>query len=302
MTETLTEDRILVACGCDDNYGMPLAVTLFSLIDHLPKGAKITIFLLSLGIEAETAERIRKVMLGPGVDVELCVIHVHEDRLQSLSLCGHLSPATYLRFFLPELLPTNCDRVIYLDSDLVVLDDITPLWSKPIGDNLLLAAADEHEKKVSGTLGLANWRELGIPEDAEYFNAGVLVINLNLWRETGLAARLIAYAAEHNEILKYSDQDCFVAICYDSRGSLEQKWNRFSTQMKAVQKSERPAIVHFVTSQKPWTPGYRVNGRGYWFDALKRSGWFSSIGYLRWRLLWLFRHYGTAIRRELFRR
>ena len=86
------------------------------------------------------------------------------------------------KLLLAERLPADLQRVIWLDCDLVVLADAGRLWDENLNGHHALATKDAVVPLVSSPSGVAGWKELGIPADASYFNAGVMSIDLTLWR------------------------------------------------------------------------------------------------------------------------
>ena len=95
---------------------------------------------------------------------------------------------------LGELLPDDVERVLFLDADLLVLDDPTGLLEVDLGGRALAAAVDGAIALCSGPRGVRAWREQGIPAFAPYFNAGVMAISLRDWRERdGRRPRALRY-------------------------------------------------------------------------------------------------------------
>lgn len=296
---------------------MPLGVTLSSLIHNLKSGTSIDIFILSLAISAKTIDRLRRVISRSDINLTITFIEVDPTMLEGLKEVGHLSIAAYLRIFLPVLLPPECAKVLYLDCDLLVFDDVSDLWNTDVGSNYLLAALSPTIHSVSHENGLYNWKDLGLDQNALYFNSGVLLINLKKWREDDLYNKLFRYALEHVGHLRWADQDVINAVCAGSWGLLHPKWNAVNTIMFTLEPSQlssyfmndydqitnRPAITHFASStMKPWRPeGSWVPFRRKWFDALHDSGWFTTTQYYRWESSYWYRKcimsFGSRIER-----
>jgi lipopolysaccharide biosynthesis glycosyltransferase len=312
--KTSENQTIVVACAADDKYAVPMAVTLFSLVNSLAPGTKIRIYVLSLGIGAASLERLRKTLTVRQISLDLKIIDVNKSALAGLPEIGHFGLGTFCRLLVPDLLPSE-DKAIYLDSDLVIRKDIVGLWNVPLNDNFLLATQDIGVQSVSNEGGLPNWRDLGLSETMPYFNAGILVMNLKRWRNENLARTLVNYIIEHRSILSFPDQEALNAVCARSWGMFDLTWNVHANRYIAnpqlmppsrvkdyvVEHREdlyyQPSITHFSNPIKPWIPGRRVQNRKLWFDVLRRSRWFTPSELRRWIFVWNIRHYLLSARR-----
>lgn len=169
-------------------------------------------------------------------------------------MSGHISAAAYLRLHLGELLPDSVSSVLYLDSDVIVIRDLSTLQGQLFteaegGKNFMIAAVDEPS---SGD----HLRPLGFV-GTRYFNSGVLLIDLDQWRSAEVGPKLIKMAAELGDKLDVWDQDVLNLYFDDSWLSLN---GRFNWIHKDIGKSD-PVIVHFVTGDKPWKLGNRHPAR-----------------------------------------
>ena len=106
---------------------------------------------------------------------------------------------TYDKLVIARLLPPAVRKAIWLDGDVLVLGDLAELWDADMSDHHALAVQDAIVPLVSSRFGVAGYRELGIPPEAKYFNAGVMVINTTRWREEDIAGRAIVYLKRYRE-------------------------------------------------------------------------------------------------------
>lgn len=170
---------------------------------------------------------------------------------------GYFPRTVWYRIFLPDLLP-DTDKVVYLDSDVVVVDDLAPLWDVDL-DGFLLGAVTNPLYSFMPPYP----RTLGIERDVEYFNSGVLVMNLALMRTERTVAHLRDYASAHPGNA-YPDQDALNVVCGSSRYALHARWNVQSTffelspseiplpEREVREAVENPAVLHFIGPFKPW--------------------------------------------------
>lgn len=299
----LERDCVHVVCSSDENYVLPLAVMLTSLVANLKKYEKARIFVLEANISPNSKERILKSVKRDGVDIQFIKLDI--STLRTMKVDGHISLAAYHRLLVELALPRDLDKVIYLDCDLVVHGDVGGLWDVPIGDKAVLAAQEQGEDAayVSSSSGLSNYRELGLRGNQKYFNSGVLVINLALWREEQIGMAAIRYAEQNKQHIRCWDQDALNATLANRWGELDPRWNLLTqvfsnSPWNAGPIKDRttfenlinhPHIVHFNTSSKPWLVDIAHPYKNLFFHYLDQTDW---IG---WRPKREFRHWAKKL-------
>jgi lipopolysaccharide biosynthesis glycosyltransferase len=198
---------------------------------------------------------------------------------------AHLPVATYLRLLLPELLPANLDRVVYVDCDVLIRTSLAALYEIPLGEKLLLAVPDmlfddlPHRLRV----GPAASATSGI----RYVNAGLLVFDPRRWRAERVVDRVLAFLRMHPDRLEWADQDGINAVLWSEIGLLNSAWN-VQYGLSVLQRSARRVslfdlgqipsshachILHFTGSSKPWIIGALDAERLTYAVALFRSRW-----------------------------
>ncbi|OCQ94473.1 hypothetical protein BCD64_07260 [Nostoc sp. MBR 210] len=190
------------------------------------------------------------------------IIEIERSKLGKAPITHHISLATYFRLFIPEVLPVNIDKVLFIDSDIIIRKSIDSLWGIDIQNF-------SHAATIAA--GMDDYPiEIFLPEDDLYFNAGLMLINLKAWRELKVFERgcdLINREAEH---LKWWDQDVLNILLHGSWLPVDLKWNaqpflyeqsianyQYKSRYEKFNYTEAkldPAIVHFVGggSSKPW--------------------------------------------------
>ena len=185
-------------------------------------------------------------------------LHVDEDRFRSVYVSGHVSWATYARFLLGELLPIDAQTVLYLDSDLIVvgpLDGILDCSTMASDDRRPIVRAVPRD---SGH----HLEEFGFRSD-RYFNAGVLLVDLEQWRREGIQHQLFERAEKLFGKLHLWDQDVLNLVLEGRWSELPGHFNETALETKTAD----ARIVHFVGGTKPWMVGghhpYRDDYRRY---------------------------------------
>ena len=130
----------IVVLAADDNFAMPLAVTIRSALENLAPDRTLRIYVLDAGIKDETKARL--VQSWPPGRYQVEWLKVDARALAGVPVSGHINLVTYYRVLLPRVLPADLSRVIYLDADLVVCADLGRLWDCDLDGHLCLAAQD----------------------------------------------------------------------------------------------------------------------------------------------------------------
>lgn len=279
----MKQNTIHIAFACDANYAMPLAVAVCSAAANCDKTRSLVFHVIQSGFQPQLQKKVESSLQKTGFpDAQLEWVSVPPGQIEHLKLTKpHLSALTYAKLLLPDLLPTSVEKVIYLDADLVVKGDLAELWELELDGKALLAVRDRIPW-VSGLGGLANYRELGIPEGAKYFNAGVQVVNLAKWRDRGISRRIFLYLKEHDAIVKMEDQEGLNAVLFDDWGELPFRWNwqipwrlyrNGKKKMEWVPEEWPKNIIHFTTPEKPWLPACDVEEKRDFYCYLDRTEW-----------------------------
>jgi lipopolysaccharide biosynthesis glycosyltransferase len=160
---------------------------------------------------------------------------------------------TYARLLIPYIFQKTVSRILYLDADILVLGDLRPLWSTDLHGAILGAVPDRWAERIK-------LREPGlesVPLVREYFNAGVLLVDLNRWRDEQVSEKALKYLARHPQS-PFSDQDALNAVCDGYWARLNPRWNSQNhgtkNRLQEMSSEQRPIIVHFSSSAKPWKP------------------------------------------------
>lgn len=314
--ENIGHGNIIVVCSADDNYAMQVAVTGRSAIENLKNDSRMVLYIIDGGIKEHNKKKILKSLKSEKCEVKFLSMYKSllgddiEDINRSLgpdgkTIAQYISIAAFFRILIPDLLPVEIEKVIYLDCDLVVRGDLTELWKLKLGENHILAAQDTWIRFVSSTNGLLNYRELGLSPNFKYFNSGVLVINLKKWRETGTCKEAMNYLRQSKTFIRWHDQDVLNAVLAGKWGELNPKWNFNTTSFYDYaskcylrwKESEslfskdiyddlirNPSIVHFASEKKPWISRHTPRKEDFfeYVDMTEWAGWRLTI----WRRLW----------------
>jgi len=242
-----------VAFNIDRKYVRFCAVTMVSLLEN-NRGEAFTLHVLGRGLVAADERALREAARPYGAAVAF--YNVGAERLDGFVIKAthdRISLATYLRCFLADFLPRDVDRVLYLDCDVLVLSSVRALWDTPMDDAVAVVAVED-----VGAGDAARYARMCYPAAASYFNAGVMLVNLDYWRRHAVAEAAVRLFREHPERIVFNDQDILNCLFHDRKRLTDVRWNVQDGFYRARRPSPpprevllRPAILHF-TNRKPW--------------------------------------------------
>ena len=248
------KETIHIACAADNAYVQHATVMLCSLFEN-NKSNQVHIHFFSANFSKANIEIIESLVQSYQQKFDFYCLD--ESIFKDCYVSNHVSYATYYRILIPNLVQSITPKILYLDTDVIICKDLLPLWQTELG-NSLIAAANEPS--------LANNARLEIPKEYEYFNAGILLINVIEWVSNETTATLFKYIKKHQNALTFWDQDALNANLYNQRKKLSPVWNQQSaffeltqnelskiySKIELVEAIKNPAIVHFTGSSKPW--------------------------------------------------
>ena len=284
-----------LALAADSNYA-PLVACVLAMLAIYGHGRQV--FILHDGIAAKL-QRLTTSHIAGAFPVEWVMMG---DRLDPALYVppNHLSRAAYGRLFLPDVLPRDVHRCIYLDCDVLLRQDIDELCRSDLHGSYAGACVDPFHRTVGRAI--SRWQHYGLDPADPYFNSGVMALDLDAWRATDLTAELrrTTLAASPEE-LGSADQDVLNIVLNRKWTRLPAKWNvhpmlvrRLGTigvepEVRELMREpdvaaarHDPAIVHFVGRLKPWLPEYRGGLHSSWYKEWTR---FAAMTPFKQRLL-----------------
>lgn len=252
---------ISILVTLNEHYLPQLEVMLTSLHASNP-GEAVSVWLIHCTLTDAQLDRLdrRCRLLG----FSLHPVTAGEELFRGAPLTRQYPQEMYYRLLAPQLLPAGLSRVIYLDPDILVLNPLRPLWEMDLQGNLFAAAAHTGKTELANSV---NQVRLGTNHD--YFNSGVLLMDLNAGRRWIDPAALFDFTRRHARELLFPDQDLLNMLYgervlalddavwnYDARN-----YNNYYLRSGGVCDMDwmltHTAVLHFCGRAKPWKPGYR---------------------------------------------
>ena len=269
---------IHIAC-CSNEKLAPMFGVVVTSVGINVTSDNVMMYLLHNGLKDSTVKRLQKI--ADRYKVGLKFLEIDLEILKDCPVDDKIHYGNimmYARLLLPSMLP-NLDKVIYLDCDLVVCKDLQSLWETDVND-MAVAMAPDLWYQDKGTLS-----RLGI-DNGTYLNAGVIVMNLDYWRENDIRNKVLSFIAEKGSKLTYLDQDALNVILQNVRRQLSVKYNvtpyyfhrnldNYPEEMHEEIREARidPVVFHYLGPVKPWSLGCYLPCKKIFMKYQKASGW-----------------------------
>jgi len=314
---TQSPHEIALLCCGDDTYAMPLAVMLYSASANLPPPWRLRVYLMDGGITPKSRRRLEEKIAGYG-NIDLEWREVSLDAFSHLPVLRRINATMYIRLLMENVLPPDLQRIIYLDGDLIVDGDLSEMWKQDFQGAAVMAVCDYGSCIIRPELPLPGIDE-SQRKNAPYFNSGVLLIDLNRWRNDRVGPAVMDYVSQFKPLVKFPDQDGLNAVLFGKWRSLDLSWNAQvdnlirpdnlgTTEADAEIRRRcrellyQPRIQHYAGRKKPWNAGRFKPVRKQFLRYLHASGWYSRPKLVRFHLRWAWSTVRLALRvfREKF--
>lgn len=243
-----------IALCTDQKFAIPCLVCIISILEN-NKEDSIHIYVLEDGLNEKTKAKFRKLSDLYHCPIEL--LQIDKTLFDGLVVNSRYPISIYYRYLLSKMM-TNEQKVLYLDSDVIVMNSLRPLYELDITDKPVAAVLDQN---CDDTLILNRVRTKNT-----YWNSGVLLLNLDYWRKHDVFKRLFEFIAMNPEKCVYPDQDA-MNILFDGNTtyapiefnvqegwfhSLEKLHFSYMRWQEVERAKNAPMILHFCSDKKPW--------------------------------------------------
>ena len=234
----------------DDSYAPFLAVALNSAIKNSDPQRNYKAIVLYQDLGADNISRLQALQTE-NFKIELMPIRANmealDDRMSNRLRCDYFTLTIYFRLFIPSMFP-QYDKGIYIDSDVVLTDDIAKLFDIDIGENYIGACND---LSIADIPPLVAYTEKAVGVNAkEYINSGVLLMNLKKMRDDDLEGHFLSLLNKYHFDSIAPDQDYLNAICNGKIYYLEEKWDTMPNDAKPM--LTETSLIHYNLFSKPW--------------------------------------------------
>lgn len=287
-------NNIAIALSADDFYSPYLATVIESIRENSSVNHNYDIMVMNKNISTKNQRKIKSIVdSNSNFAIRFIDISRYEEKFKGLFLRGHFTIETWFRLIMPEIMP-NYKKVLYLDSDLVVNSDVAELYNTDISGFLLAACHD------ADTAGLYNGFEpnkkeymdnvLKIVNPFDYFQAGVILFNLDEFRKQLNVDETLKYASSYDWQLL--DQDVLNYLAQGKVKYVDMAWNVMYDWLDIRRKNiialapkklqdqydtahASPKILHYAGPNKPWDDPTVDYAELFW-KYCKKSGYYEE--------------------------
>ena len=270
----------------DENYVRHAAASMVSLMENNRQADEVVFHFLSMGIKSESKRILEELCARYGRRVTVYELGDLKNWFSFEFNARGFAQSTLARLLVGRILPEKVERALYVDCDTIVLDDLSPLFSLDMGRNYVGMVAEPTATKGRRV-------QLALKDEQPYFNAGILLINLKLWRQENAEKQVLDYYAAHDGNLLAPDQDALNGAFAGRILELQPRYNFGSVQIyypwKAQKRissptpfmdeetyrqgTEKPAIIHYLGEERPWREGNRHRYRDKYDLYLNMTPW-----------------------------
>lgn len=289
ISPVFSSEYIPLCFSIDENYAPMLSVVITSLIRNSNPCRNYDIIILEESLTDSTLDKLTGLSNGHE-NMSIRSFNVSEivsrNSFENLMTRGHVTLAAYYRLFVGSIFK-NYNRIIYLDSDILILSDLSELFDVNLDGHPCAAVLDvgvacfDRRGRKYRNFGRYMKDTLGVPDIDSYFNSGVMVFDLDEIRSKNYEARMIELAKLNNRYLH--DQNVLNAMFYNNYKKLEPLWNyQWQIQYEFPEYEKRlsqnlldsynkarksPKIVHYLSPVKPWNNNSWEYSDLYWVYA-----------------------------------
>ena len=270
----MANKTIPIFFSIDDSYAPFLSVALKSAIDNSKSENNYRAIIMYESLSQDNRERLGSLATN---NFKIDFVEMNEgletitDRLSNRIRSEYFTLTIYFRLFIASMFP-EYDKAIYIDSDIVLEEDIAELFSIDIGDNFIGACRDA---SIDGIEPFQSYVEQAVGVDRnDYVNSGVLLMNLKKLRDADFDKHFLSLLNTYHFDSVAPDQDYLNAICKGSIYYLSPKWNAMPNEQKP--KIEGAKLIHYNLFSKPWCYDGLQYGERFWHYA-ENSGYINEI-------------------------
>lgn len=259
-----------IVYSTSDLYSELAAVSIASLLENCKDVDSIIIYVIDIGISEQNKKNLNELVTSYGRKLFFLENLNVENIVKTKIKVGRWHISTFSRLFLLHVLPTEIDKIIYIDCDMIIRHSLKNLWEMDMEDTWCMSADDCRGKMYR--------KDIGIQKDSIYTNNGLMVIDLSEWRKNDVESMFIDFINDHHGDITYVDQGVLngvfqplhkvkllpisynaQTVCYDlgyDGIQLCRKPIWAYTREEFIRGIEDPIIVHFTTcflsGTRPW--------------------------------------------------
>ena len=269
----------------NDKFVPQVAACICSVCENNKEMNNINFFVISQGITSQNKNKLKQLVEKYNRNIQIIELGHTEKYFDFEFDTSGWNSIVLARLIIDKLLPSDINKVLYLDGDTIVRGSLKELWDINLEDYVLAASAEPtQDRKRRISLGL---------EYKLYYNAGVLLINLKKWRKINAEKIILDYYKQHAGKLFANDQDAINGSLNDYIYTLSPKYNfynifyqynynflkKLAEPAKYITKDvyddavKNPIIIHYLGEERPWRIGNTHKYKNDYINYLNKTAW-----------------------------
>lgn len=287
----------------NDKFVPQVGASICSVCENNDFMDNITFYIISSGITDKNKKELEKLIKRYNRDINIIELGNINNYFDFEFDTTGWPPITLARLLMDKMLPQNIKKVLYLDGDTIVRGSLKELWENSL-DNKTIGMS------IEPTIDKKRIKSLDI-DGYPYYNAGVIIVNLDKWRKIGACKKIFDFYKAHDGKLFANDQDAINGALKDEIFTLSPKYNFYNIfyqypykfmcklmkPLTYISKKiyydavKNPVIIHYLGEERPWRKGnshkYKNDYKKYlsktvWRDTPDENGW--EMYFICWRI------------------
>jgi lipopolysaccharide biosynthesis glycosyltransferase len=239
--------------AADQNYNTQLFYSIFSLLENI--STEVNIFIIHKNPESFEPQILR--LNSNFKNLNLSIYKFDVLNFEFPNIAGkHVSEATYYRLFIDKFIPKNVDYYIYLDADIICINNPTfylkELVSEMANENFIIGCRTEYNKFSKNSASFDNL----LMNSSKYFNAGVMLVNHQRWQKENIREKLLVRLEKLKDKIQYWDQDVLNSYFDGNYKEISRNLNFpliLNKQIDVGDVEDKGIFLHYQSNKKPWT-------------------------------------------------
>ncbi|HEY4270761.1 MAG TPA: glycosyltransferase family 8 protein [Candidatus Udaeobacter sp.] len=251
-------EPVVLALASNESYFPGLYCAIASALGYLDPKREVDVKVLDGGLSRSSMDTLARLVGRMRNRTRLEFVPVNESIFRDATLGPGRSHMAYCRILLPHLLAVP--RLIYLDCDVLVFRDLSPLNDLELSEGKVIAAVPDSETSCLAEDSPLLAKAIHLPPGGAYFNSGVMLMNLNELRRGHFFQRAVEFLNSWRGKYRFHDQSAINFVLHDQIEPLPAEWNRPAWRFDAQENNDLNCILHYTTSA-PWLLGTRTSSQ-----------------------------------------
>ncbi|MBT8718796.1 glycosyltransferase family 8 protein [Brachyspira hyodysenteriae] len=242
--------KMNICLASDNNYAPYMGTAIASILKNSSEDEKIIFHLIDGGITKENKEKIISLKNIKECEINFYTpdIKMYDGWFEKTSCKAHFSAAMFYRLSIASIIPSNIDKILYLDSDLIATGSLKELFLMDIENHYAIVIKHSTNEKNKWSIDGIN----------DYFNSGVLLINNKLWIKNNIEDQFNKFY-NNNYKTCFGDQDVLNNVLIGKVKYADMRYNVYAEKgyYNTENDIENPIIIHYLSPEKPWKENCR---------------------------------------------